>query len=296
MKTINKFVSYSVAAALTLTPLMASANNSIHVRGDADVRASAEVKHEAKAERTGCLKAFGHLIAPGWIKLHGTTSVDSTCKLPFGIGKKLGQTDKPTHGTTTSGTDTTAPSVFGVKTSVGTSTATISWFTNERSSTQVAYGTSTSYGSTSTLNSDRTFSHKVTLSGLSAGTTYHFAVMSRDAAGNLTTSTDKTFTTASIADATAPLLSSVAVSGVSSTSATVSWTTNEPATSKVFFTSGTSLDLGTASSVTNNALVTNHSVTLIGLSASTTYSYAARSADSSGNVSTSGTGSFVTGL
>src|SRR5262249_57363113 len=58
----------------------------------------------------------------------------------------------------------------------------------------VDFGTSTAYGSTMTSASMVT-SHSVVLSGLSASTLYHYRVKSRDAAGNLATSGDFTFTT-----------------------------------------------------------------------------------------------------
>jgi hypothetical protein len=198
--------------------------------------------------------------------------------------------------TTLGAGDTNAPTIFLVNANAATSSVTITWFTTERSSSQVAYGTTTAYGSTSTLNSNLTFFHSVTITGLDANTMYHFDVMSRDASGNLATSADATFTTDANPDTTAPVIGGVSASAVSSTSATVSWTTNEPATSKVYFASGSSLDLNTASSSSDSSLVTSHSVSLTGLSASTTYSYAVQSADAAGNVSTSATSSLVTGI
>jgi hypothetical protein len=48
----------------------------------------------------------------------------------------------------------------------------------------------------STLSSSLVISHSVALTGLSASTTYHFQVLSRDSQGNLATSSDFTFTTA----------------------------------------------------------------------------------------------------
>jgi len=41
--------------------------------------------------------------------------------------------------------------------------------------------------------------HSIAVSGLSLGTLYHYRVLSRDAAGNLTTSADGTFTTNAVA-------------------------------------------------------------------------------------------------
>jgi hypothetical protein len=100
--------------------------------------------------------------------------------------------------TTTTASDTTPPTISSVASgSITSSGATITWTTNEASDTQVEYGTTTSYGSSTTLNTVKVTSHSATLSGLSASTLYHYRVKSRDAAGNLATSGDFTFTTAS---------------------------------------------------------------------------------------------------
>lgn len=91
--------------------------------------------------------------------------------------------------------DTSAPTINNVAVSnVTASSATVNWTTNENSSTQVQYGTTVSYGSSVNGTSDVT-SHTATLSGLSAGTTYHYRVVSADAANNTATSTDATFAT-----------------------------------------------------------------------------------------------------
>jgi hypothetical protein len=75
--------------------------------------------------------------------------------------------------------------------------ATITWLTNEPADTQVEYGPDPRYGFNSPLNTTRTTSHQVTLSGLSQGTLYHYRVKSRDSAGNLSVSGDFTFITTS---------------------------------------------------------------------------------------------------
>jgi Ig-like domain-containing protein/SdrD B-like protein len=54
------------------------------------------------------------------------------------------------------------------------SSVTITWRTNEPSTSQVAFGTTTSYGSTTTLDPTMVTSHVVTISTLSAGTTYYY--------------------------------------------------------------------------------------------------------------------------
>lgn len=287
---LKKLVSYSLAASLMLAPAAVFAKND-----GSRVKANAHANARASTTVAGCVKAFGHLIAPGWIKLNGETTIDLNCPLPFGIAKKLGRAEHPEkekHATSTP--DTTAPSVFVVMASTGTTTATVTWFTTERSDSQVAYGTTTAYGSLTPASADLVFVHSATLTGLAPATTYHFQVRSKDASGNLGTSADGTFSTKAVPDTTAPIISTIATSGISSTSATVSWATDEPATSKVFYASGTSLDLATASSTATSSLVTNHSLTLDPLSASTTYSFAVQSADASSNTSTSASASFVT--
>jgi large repetitive protein len=91
--------------------------------------------------------------------------------------------------------------------SVGSSSATISWTTDEASDSRVEYGPTTAYGQVTALASALVRSHSVGLSGLSASTVYHYRVKSRDAAGNLATSADFTFTTALLPDTTPPAVS-----------------------------------------------------------------------------------------
>jgi glucose/arabinose dehydrogenase/chitodextrinase len=92
--------------------------------------------------------------------------------------------------------DTTAPVISDVTASgVTASAASIGWTTNEPADGQVQYGVTVGYGSTTALATARTTSHSASLSGLQADTLYHYRVLSRDAAGNLATSNDFTFTT-----------------------------------------------------------------------------------------------------
>lgn len=79
--------------------------------------------------------------------------------------------------------------------SIGSSTARIFWGTYEPASTQVIYGTTTSYGSNSPLDPAMVTAHVVNLTGLTPGTTYHFRTRSIDAAGNIGSMHDLTFTT-----------------------------------------------------------------------------------------------------
>ena len=144
---------------------------------------------------------------------------------------------------------------------------TIGWTTNEASDTQVEYGLTTSYGSSTTLNTSMVTSHSASLSGLAANTLYHYRVKSRDAAGNLATSGDFTFTTAAAPDTTAPMISGVGDERTQRTTAvTIAWTTNEASDTQVEYGLTTSYGSSTA---LNPIMVTSHSANLSGMAAST---------------------------
>jgi hypothetical protein len=193
---------------------------------------------------------------------------------------------------TTAAADTTPPTISGVASSgVSSNAATISWTTNEASDTQVQYGTTAAYGSSTTLNTALVTSHTASLSGLIASTTYHYRVKSKDAAGNMATSGDFTFATTATPDTTPPTISGVASSGVSSTAVTIAWTTNEASDTQVEY--GTTTAYGSSTAL-NTAMVTAHSTALSGLTASTTYHYRVKSKDAAGNLATSGDLTFAT--
>jgi glucose/arabinose dehydrogenase len=73
--------------------------------------------------------------------------------------------------------------------------ATVTWTTDEPADTQVEYGTTTAYGASSPLDPSLVTGHQQRLTGLSPNTLYHYRVKSRDAAGNLAVSEDRTLTT-----------------------------------------------------------------------------------------------------
>jgi len=110
------------------------------------------------------------------------------------------------------GGDVTPPVISNVaSSSVGATSAVISWTTNEQADGQVVYGTTPgSYTSSWPTVPDSTLStsHNISLSGLTSGATYYYRVKSKDAAGNQSTSNEFTFTTTSGAgDLTAPTVS-----------------------------------------------------------------------------------------
>jgi hypothetical protein len=95
--------------------------------------------------------------------------------------------------------DTTPPVVTGINATPSTTSATVTWTTDEASTSRVDYGTSAALGQAATAPGSTT-AHSVTLSGLAPATSYSFRVTSSDAAGNAATAPDPsgapaTFTT-----------------------------------------------------------------------------------------------------
>lgn len=188
--------------------------------------------------------------------------------------------------------DTAGPVISGVYAgNITTDSAKINWVTDEPSDSQAEYGASAAYGNTTALDVTKTTAHVLTLAGLSPSTAYSFRVLSRDAANNLTTSGNFTFTTAAPADVAPPVISNVLADSITANSATVTWTTNEPSTSQVEY--GATSALGSASA-NDPAMVTLHTVELTGLSGFTAYDFKVKSTDAAGNAASSAVATFKT--
>jgi len=103
---------------------------------------------------------------------------------------------------------------------------------------------------------------------------YQVVAVARDQAGNRSTSAAITVTV----DNSAPALSATTAT-VSASTATIDWTTNEPADSKIEY--GTTTAYGGVAQ--NTAFVISHSLVMSGLNASTVYNYRVTSKDTAGN-------------
>jgi hypothetical protein len=195
--------------------------------------------------------------------------------------------------TVTGAPDTTPPVISAVTaTNVTASSAVINWTTNEPSDTQVEYGTSTSYGSLSTQNPTLVTSHSVAFAGLASGTLYHYRARSKDAGGNVSVSSDFTFTTSGGGgDTTPPVISAISATSITTSSATITWTTNEVSDTQVEY--GATTGYGSSTQV-NTTMVTSHTATLSGLNANTLYHYRVKSRDAAGNLASSGDQTFTT--
>jgi len=185
--------------------------------------------------------------------------------------------------------DTTGPVISNVLAiNVTGTTATITWDTDEDADSLVGYDTVpgppyANSGSSAVL----TNSHSIDLAGLTPNTLYRFRVTSKDASTNSTSSIELTFQTL---DTVAPVISNIQVTSITTTSATVSWTTSELADSLVNY----GLTAGYGSSEAEAPLVANHSVDLALLTPGTEYHFQVVSEDAASNSASSADQTFTT--
>ncbi len=101
---------------------------------------------------------------------------------------KIGLADNATTTANIAGPDTTPPVISNVATSsVTANSAIITWSTNEKTTSTLAYGTSTSTLNHYSYETTPIKAHSVTLTNLSANTKYYFQITSEDESGNSTT-------------------------------------------------------------------------------------------------------------
>jgi len=196
----------------------------------------------------------------------------------------------------------TPPVISNISTPVQSSTAVaVLWQTDKNASSKVYYGTSSgTYPNITSLNSTLSIYHSTLLSSttlntiggatdvsvssnaLTPETTYYFIAVSTDAAGNTATSSESSFSTATAPDITAPGISSISIpsSTLKSSSAVVTFTTDEVATSSVQYTV---TGAGSWTTVNDDTLGLAHSVSLTNLTPNTSYTYQVRAGDAVGN-------------
>src|SRR5437899_3339593 len=85
--------------------------------------------------------------------------------------------------------------ISNVNASALDTSAVITWTTAVPASSQVKYGTSPSYGKSSTFDGTMVAQHSATITRLTASTAYHFIVVAADSSGEQVSSPDSTFTT-----------------------------------------------------------------------------------------------------
>lgn len=180
------------------------------------------------------------------------------------------------------GTDETPPTISNVSAgSISTQSATITWDTDELSDSTVGYSTTagnfaTEIGVATMLNTASGVGrHSVTITGLTPNTTYYVQVESTDPENNTDTDNNGgdgySFTTLA-----GPSISNVSASRVQNTQATITWQTDQAADSSVTYSVNS--DLSNPQTELNvGESVTDHSVTITGLTGGTTYYFSVAS-------------------
>lgn len=140
-----------------------------------------------------------------------------TVSSPDAVNKKPDNTDtppqsnpKPPDSTITENTsstskepvkDTTPPRLAGAPSAHASDTGvTITWKTDEKSTSLVRYGTDISYPFPSTEVTEMDINHNIYISGLTPDTTYHYQVISADGSGNILHSGGYSFRTDPVSD------------------------------------------------------------------------------------------------
>jgi chitodextrinase len=195
-----------------------------------------------------------------------------------------------------SGPDTVPPVISGVSVvNITSSSAVVSFSTNEEAYVQVEYGKNSLLGSLTGLTTVSSKNHAVTLTNLSGGTTYNYRMIAKDLSGNQFLSEILSFKTKEGTDPNenpnAPIkFLEITLSNVSNTSVTVNWITDKSSTGLIEYGPGYTYAFNGFDSSSN----TNHAVQLTGLSPSTLYRYRLTAVDASNNQVKSGVLMFKT--
>ncbi len=194
------------------------------------------------------------------------------------------------------GPDAVPPVISGVSVvNITSSSAVVSFSTNEEAYVQVEYGQNSLLGSLTGLTTVSSKYHAVTLANLSGGTSYTYRMIAKDLSGNQVLSEILSFKTKDGSDPNenpdAPIkFLEITLSNVSNTSVTVNWTTDKSSTGFIEYGPGYTY----AFNGFDPSSATNHAVQLTGLSPSTLYRYRLTAVDASNNRVRSGVLMFKT--
>lgn len=180
-----------------------------------------------------------------------------------------------------------------------TSTQMVTWQTNVPATSVITYGKVGTSGSDAS-DSKMTLEHQMIIRNLEDDSEYFLVAQSRDASGNVAVSDRQVFRTA--LDTRPPKVSNVTVeSSIRGTGAeargqiVISWHTDEPATSQVNYTEGSSATVFNSRTAEDTSLSLEHIVIISDLPTSRVYSVQPVSRDKAGNAETSAVHSAIIG-
>ena len=154
----------------------------------------------------------------------------------------------------------------------------VTWSTYIRSSSRVDYGLSSEYGTYVYNNNANDRLHELTLSNLLSEETYHFKVTS-SANGQTVSSFDIIVDTSDFNDGEKPEIEDFSVAYVTGNTATIHFTTDEKATSRIYY--GTTQDFGKSKRIGSRR--TSFEYTVKSLTPNTVYYYKIEAVDEYGN-------------
>jgi peroxiredoxin len=160
--------------------------------------------------------------------------------------------------------------------SITETSAVITWSTTALADSQLDY----KYGKNVQTVSDKTMDkrHSIVLGKLSSGTEYQLTIKSKTAQGLSSSVSAYSFRT--LKDTTPPLITEAGTSGVAQTTISITWNTDEPATSQIEY--GTTGTLGTATPL-DSTMILSHAISISGLTPDTQYYIRIKSQDMAGN-------------
>lgn len=180
---------------------------------------------------------------------------------------------------TPTGRYTTAPGLTSVPkiTDISTRKATISWVTDRRSDSKIAFGVSSgNYFPTESYNSGQVTDHTIALDNLNPGTTYFYVARWTDEDGNTGQSSELTFATLP-----RPVVEDVSVPSVGLSSATIQYTTIGANKIKMYY--GKSSGFGGLVELNTSVNRSVYNSDLPDLEDGTKYYYKINSIDTDGN-------------
>lgn len=174
-------------------------------------------------------------------------------------------------------TDETAPEVLSFTVDPATSTADFSVELDEVAQVRLFVSPTPGFNRTTSgvieeTSTEYLTEHHFMIDGLSPDTEYYYLISYRDESHNGGRTTENSFMTDAETDTSSPVISSIETD-IGTSSITVSWATDEPATSAIYTATSSGFGLTDAGVVLTDTtgLSTDHELTITGLSASTTY-------------------------
>lgn len=195
---------------------------------------------------------------------------------------------------------TTVPTISDLETVAKKSDKiSLKWNTDTRSNSYVWYSTTPQIDTNTepTLKrGHKVLSHKLFLKKLEANTKYYIVVGSANKLGT-TKSDEISFTTSSsteiietpvVVDIVSPIISNIE-KNIDASNTTISWITDEAATSNIFYSENASVDINNTEtpSITKDELTKEHSISIPGLVSNSIYHFILKSVDALGNMVTS---------